>query len=898
MQIKSYFQSGQFQNRHAAYFRLILGCMLILQVVGQVAAQVLAPTITNAPTSQVVEEGNNASFNVMADGTGPLSYQWTLNGVPINDATWPSLSLTNVQSSQAGPYQVVVSNAAGTVTSSIAELIVITPCNGQSQQPPITKPLDGLQAEFRLDGSDPSLFIQADKAQFVSDRFGRPHSAMQFPGSGITGSLHQDFFKNRTQWSWVGWIRPYNAGSGGEQDIYLEGNYGSSGGIFISNNRLVVATWNEDDIDNWNNIITKPLIRNNIWQFIIVTFDAIDSSKEGDCSVYINGIKVFSDLLYMSKATDLFRLSTHDFYFGGYTLRYSGITSGITYNPFQGVIDDILIYNRALTMEEIKELAHVSNGILSFSGDDGYLAIPSIPAVQNSGAITVEAWVNPAQNTNNANAYFISKGAGPSLNSPKSYELYWSPDNRAYFSLFTGQSTWSLLGSPVAEDQWTHLAATFNSADGWLKLYTNGVLAAATTNDVTGQFPLAGQKLRQTTLPLVLGCSYDGKPVPGSFATGLMDEVRIWDRTLSGQEIQLNLSRRMTGAETNLAGYWNFDNLSPVDKSKNKNDGALMAGAQILARDGYDILHDEIGIAGASFDRRGQIILEIAARNTVTVRIEASTNLVDWIPVGNAVSTGGTAQFIDPDTLASKQRFYRAVYEGFSPSNMVWISPGRFLMGSPENEKDRQNDEGPPTKVVLTRGFWMGKYEVTQRDYVAIMGNNPSTFTGDLNRPVESVTWIEATNYCSKLTELERQAGRIPADYLYRLPTEAEWEYACRAGTRTRFYYGDDPDYADLVQYAWFGGVGGSTHPVGQKSPNAWGLYDLSGNVFEWCWDWYGAYPGGSMTDPQGPSSGSLRIRRGGSWDVSGSWCRPAFRSSDPPDSRHSGFRLVLGPAM
>ncbi|MBK9140509.1 MAG: SUMF1/EgtB/PvdO family nonheme iron enzyme [Verrucomicrobia bacterium] len=238
---------------------------------------------------------------------------------------------------------------------------------------------------------------------------------------------------------------------------------------------------------------------------------------------------------------------------------------------------------------------------------------------------------------------------------------------------------------------------------------------------------------------------------------------------------------------------------------------------------------------------------------------------------------------------------------------MVWIPPGTFTMGSPASERNRYYNEEPRTQVTLSRGFWLGKYEVTQREYLAVMGNNPSYFTGDLDRPVEQVSWNDAVAYCEKLTQQERAAGRLPEGYEYRLPTEAQWEYACRAGTTTRFSFGDALECDDgcgpcaiADQYMWWcGNSGNQTHRVGQKLPNAWGLYDMHGNVWEWCADWYSdSYPGGTVTDPEGPSSGSLRVRRGGSWKHFGQDCRSANRSWFHPSNsnRLLGFRAALVP--
>jgi formylglycine-generating enzyme required for sulfatase activity len=246
----------------------------------------------------------------------------------------------------------------------------------------------------------------------------------------------------------------------------------------------------------------------------------------------------------------------------------------------------------------------------------------------------------------------------------------------------------------------------------------------------------------------------------------------------------------------------------------------------------------------------------------------------------------------DPKTLAKNP----------NPEKLVWIAPGTFTMGSPESETDRHLHEGPQMMVTLTRGFWMSKHETTQEEYQTVMGSNPSFFTDDALLPVDQVTWHEATNYCGKLTEQERRAGRLPAGYVYRLPTEAEWEYACRAGTTTRFYWGDDLDSSQLGDYAWYKDNSlGRTHPVGVKQRNPWGLYDMGGNVLEWCLDWYsGALRGGSVTNPPGPDSGSFRVVRGGSWYNRGEDCRAAARGNRSPDGRGIDFGLlpVLAPDL
>ena len=299
--------------------------------------------------------------------------------------------------------------------------------------------------------------------------------------------------------------------------------------------------------------------------------------------------------------------------------------------------------------------------------------------------------------------------------------------------------------------------------------------------------------------------------------------------------------------------------------------------------------------------------LEITGTTGRLYTVEYSTNLnlsAEWKPLTNFILA--TSPFVVPGTIpttgaACCYRTRSAPIPSGS-SNLVLIPAGSFLFGSPASEADRYDDEGPQTSVTFSYSFWIGKYPVTQGEYVSIMTNNPSYFTGDLSRPVEQVSWFDATNYCRQLTLRERAAGRISAELEYRLPTEAEWEYACRAGTWSRFYYGRDISYLDLASHAWYiGNSGGQTHPVGQMPPNPWGLFDMCGNVWEWCQDWYApSHPGGSVTDPQGPASGSIRVLRGGSYAQYGWLCRSAARIGDDPAADYYddyGFRVVLAPA-
>ena len=225
----------------------------------------------------------------------------------------------------------------------------------------------------------------------------------------------------------------------------------------------------------------------------------------------------------------------------------------------------------------------------------------------------------------------------------------------------------------------------------------------------------------------------------------------------------------------------------------------------------------------------------------------------------------------------------------FASIEFQWCPSGSFVMGSPEDEAGRSDNESPQHIVSLTHGFWMGKYEVTQAQWEALMDSNPSYYRG-ADLPVERVSWNDAQAFIDALNA-EHPEMR------FRLPTEAEWEYACRAGTSTRFYWGEDPDETEIDDYAWYEGNSGITNltkPVGGKLPNPWGLYDMAGNVDEWCLDEYGDYPAGPVTDPLGEFLGQ-KILRGGRSDLQAIYCRSADRSFVEPENNlgFKGFRLL-----
>lgn len=280
---------------------------------------------------------------------------------------------------------------------------------------------------------------------------------------------------------------------------------------------------------------------------------------------------------------------------------------------------------------------------------------------------------------------------------------------------------------------------------------------------------------------------------------------------------------------------------------------------------------------------------------------------------------------------------------------MMWVEPGTFSMGSPDTEAGRKPDESPVTKVTLTKGYWLGQTELTIGQWKAVTGeslrdhvikmlhdetiydfgtqqkklrefmnfnpDDPDRIMANENDslPMYFVSWDDAMDFCKQLTIQEKAKDRLPDGYIYTLPTEAQWEYACRAGTTDATFNGPVVMTGRVApvldSIAWYGGnnavnyhgkklgnSGAGPRNAGEKRPNAWGLQDMPGNIWEWCRDWYGSYPGGMVVDPSGPASGTARINRGGSWGSGANDSRSANRAKNPqPEkSAYRGFRIAL----
>jgi formylglycine-generating enzyme required for sulfatase activity len=247
-------------------------------------------------------------------------------------------------------------------------------------------------------------------------------------------------------------------------------------------------------------------------------------------------------------------------------------------------------------------------------------------------------------------------------------------------------------------------------------------------------------------------------------------------------------------------------------------------------------------------------------------------------------------QWIDLEAGHEEQtrfKLERIIFTNNIGMKFVLIPAGKFTMGSPPDEQDRFENE-KQHEVRISKPFYLQNTEVSQGQWKKVMGDNPSHFEdcGD-DCPVEKVSWLNAQEFINKLNHIE-------GSNKYRLPTEAEWEYACRANTKTAYSFGDEVDKLD--QYAWYSANSEhQTQPVGKKKPNDWGLYDMHGNVWEWVEDWYGDYPSNSVIDPKGPDRGKRRVLRGGSWYLNAWNLRSAYRSWYNPELRRYliGFRVA-----
>ena len=298
---------------------------------------------------------------------------------------------------------------------------------------------------------------------------------------------------------------------------------------------------------------------------------------------------------------------------------------------------------------------------------------------------------------------------------------------------------------------------------------------------------------------------------------------------------------------------------------------------------------NQLSVTAINTPSKGTIVLWESNETTIN---ENNWKAVHAFPVSKQNSA---ALLIKPK--AKNNAFFKLSWQPINlPNQLAWIPPGNFQMGSPSDEPGRFKDEGPVHPSSVPHGFWMDRYETTQQRFRDLMGNNPSSTEFTPNLPVNRVTWYEAAQFCEKLTKSAKSKEQLPIGYVYRLPTETEWEYACRAGTDNAYSYGDSAE--TLSEYGWWAkNSGNQPEPVGKLKPNPWGLYDMHGNLFEWCFNSYKPYPDGEAFS----NTGNMKVLRGGAFYCPRNILRSACRAeSQKPDYRWilAGFRVVLAPPI
>ncbi len=476
-----------------------------------------------------------------------------------------------------------------------------------------------------------------------------------------------------------------------------------------------------------------------------------------------------------------------------------------------------------------------TNYALEFDGKSSYVEIPTLER-DKPESLTLEAWV---RSKSEASGVIVRmEGRAPA-------QVYLGVGVGLGGLEESSQARHRKIepASKLSADAVNHVAYVIDERAS--KLFVNGVRVGLVAR--TSATPLSQPGFRGTWLGAQPHIKNQGQLA--YFFAGVLDEVRI--SKVARYDKDFTPDVRFTSDKDTLALY-HFDEGagSELKDSSGNNHHGKIVGAKWVKVDGAPIApQSAIGLAPP----------------------------IAMVPFG-AAHTDGAMQDVVVNSIGIK---------------LLRIPRGKFVMGGPLTEKNRIPKEAQVT-VTLSKDFWLGQTEVTNAQWKRVMGSVPSHWKDD-DGPVEQVSWDDSIDFCKKLSELpeERKSGRV-----YRLPTEAEWEYACRAGTETVYSFGDDETL--LGDFGWFDGNSDrQTHPVGQKKPNPWGLYDMHGNVWEWCSDWYGEYPIGVVTDPQGPSEGSSRVSRGGSWFNPARVCRSASRYRLGPSYRNDSmaFRLALSPS-
>ncbi len=862
------------------------------------------PQITSQPQSQTNFFGTTVIFSATVTGNPTLMFQWRKNNAPISDGgnvsggATASLTLNHLSKADEATYTIMVTNNYGSVTSAPATLTIAP--SGSA-----------------LDTNKPTLSItsptnNAAVTNFITTIKGAARDTNGTPNTGVAlvlyslndGPLQPAGTTNQyANWSATVTLNP-GSNTFAAQSLDYRGNVSAlhTNNYFLKVVQPLTVITNghgKTSMANGTNLVLTKVYTNRATASANYVFSNWLASANGGPTVVVtnvtNCIFVMQSNLVLT-ANFVTNPITANHAFGKYNGLFNTSPMDLRSAGFVGnlVVASNGTYSCTVTVQG-KTYPTILNTYLTGKFDnngDSTLLIKrtaTIPVRSNLVATLHLDWVNGTKqitgtvtNTDLADPWsatlLLDQAAGSATAGRYTSVIapaVSGPQGDGYGAISNSSSGMFNLIGKVADGSGISQVVPI-SKDGnvplYVKLYNSQGLLAGMLNFTNGAMTGSATWIKPGGLTNV-----------GTYPEGFTNTV-----ALSGDTYTKPVSPARVLAETNLV-------LTVHDSegfSTNNAGGDLLWNVQLRAT-------NLVVVAGSATNK-----LSVAAINpadgTLNIAYQTTGGPNKTLAgIVDQVKTNGAGYLIGTTNVGSFSLHPWGVPVPSLPA--VWIQPGTFTMGSPDNEQDRNSDEGPQTVVTLTTGFFMSKYLVRQGDYLAVMGSNPSHYTGDANRPVETVSWVNATNYCAQLNAQEQTAGRLPAGWVYRLPTEAEWEYACRAGTTTRFSFGDDPSSTLLGSYAWYSSnSGGTTQPVGTKLPNPWGLYDMHGNVFEWCQDWFGTYPGGSVTNPSGPASSSDRVIRGGDWSDDGANCRSANRYGNFPSSTGTflGFRVVLAPGQ
>ena len=856
---------------------------------------------------------------------------------------------------------------------------------------------------------------EVNGATLTIDRFGNENSAMIFDGVddhiAVSNSISLD---PKDQITLFAWVKPDIVKD--DVSILSNSSYPSSGYELwqstpseegVNKVRFTFRSYNSIE----NVINTSKDYSINEFHLIVATY----IKSDGVLKLYVDGIL---DSILEDNTSGLVT-PVQDLWIGGWS-------SSPTSRHFSGIIDDIRIYNKALSETEINALYHeggwtgnepegelvayypfngnandesgndndgTNNGAMlttdRFGNENSAMSFDGVDDFVETSDYT-DRWDNWSTSiwfrTNSENSFQIMLGR-ELQGIYNDFEIHYNPygNNKLLVETDGSQNNQFYSISEISSNKWCSLIATYDGVSK--KIYINGTLDNQQEDN---------DALIDLVAPLLIG-RHPGEN--GRYFDGKLDDIRIYNKALT--EIEINDLYHEDGwtgnePEGELVAYYPF-NGNANDESGNDNDGTNNGATLTTDRfgnensamsfDGVDDFVDleanfnypnelpySISIWAKCNDTIGRYNLfskyishdndgfmieyqneeirtyfsgnfefvpfyanlyhhVVTIVNGEKIKTYIDNSLVSTVTdnFSNASSTANTiiGAVTNDDTNNSLFRFFHGTlddiriynktlseaeindlyHEGgwtgnITPGEMVLVEGGTFQMGDHFNEGD--SDELPLHQVTVS-SFYIGKYEITQGEYETAIGSNPSNFVGD-NNPVESVTWYNAVAYCNALSVSEGlsqcysiNGSDVSCDFTkkgYRLPTEAEWEYAARGGKHHTddYRYAGCHEEADLGSYAWYDPNSDSqTHEVGTKSANQLGIHDMSGNVWEWCNDWYGSYTSDNQTNPTGPVSGAYRMHLGGSWNASGESCRLAHRSKSSPSnsSGRLGFRVV-----